>query len=90
MLLVDPASLEIGGKMEDYIRDVRELQNSLVEAGERRMQQLLSCGSPANMASVCEIRDTLLDVTLRRETATNLWIQALATADEGADLRANR
>ena len=86
----DPAKLEIGGQIEDYVRDLRELQNSLVEAGERRMNQLLSCGSPANMESVCEIRDTLLEVTMRRETATNLWIQALTTADEGPDLRVNR
>ena len=42
------------------------------------------------MALVCEIRDTLLEVTLRRETATNLWIKALTTVDGDTNLRANR
>jgi hypothetical protein len=81
---VDPRKLD-QDSLKAYVTDLREFQNDLVSKGEMQIKQLREHGNEVNMSMVHLTRMLLLDVCVRRDKITILWMDTLRTEDGNVD-----
>ena len=86
----DPRKLTTDG-LEEHLTELREYQNILVSTGELQIMALIENGTDVNVEMVHTPRKILLDLIVRRDRVTTLWLNTLRTGkDDEDETRLNR